>query len=149
MNGPVDEIRRLRGELADKDRELAELRGLVQQHLEATAGDEQRALDRERAAYEHGKEAGDEFGYRRGIEHALCAVEEAHLNGNAHDQHGQMKGLGLHNGPVPEPLSADERVAKAEAYAQIRAAWWEREFERTRAENNVREIRLDIDLEAG
>jgi hypothetical protein len=80
MNGPVDEIRRLRGELADKDRELTELRGLVQQHVEATAGDEQRALDREREAFDRGRDVAQleyEDGFRTGHDVGLGAYEEA------------------------------------------------------------------------
>src|SRR5258707_7332429 len=63
MNGPVDEIRRLRGEVAERDRDLAELRGLVQAHLEATTDD----IDERRAAEEAAYERGEEWGYRRGV----------------------------------------------------------------------------------
>lgn len=80
MNGPVDEIRRLRGELADKDRELSELRGLVQQHLELETDAEQRCLEREQAAFERGRdvaqrEYGD--GFEIGHDVGLGAHEEA------------------------------------------------------------------------
>src|SRR5258707_422960 len=101
MNSPIDEVRRLRGEVAERDRELTDLRGLVAKHIEATAGDEEKALERERAAYERGQIDGDEWGFRRGIEHSLMAVDEAHMAGDCHDKHGQMRSLGLHNGPVP------------------------------------------------
>src|SRR5260370_8346826 len=113
MNGPVEEIRRLRGELAERDQKLAELRGLVQAHMEATSGDEERALERERAAYERGERDGDEMGWRRGVEYALMAVDDAHMEGNCHDEHGQMRSLKLHSGPVPKRLPPEERVAQA------------------------------------
>src|SRR5258708_39400958 len=56
MNGPVEEIRRLRGELAERDRELAQLRGLVQAHLEATADDIAEPRAAREAAYQPGQE---------------------------------------------------------------------------------------------
>jgi hypothetical protein len=80
MNRPVGEVRRLRAELAEKDRELAELRGLVARHIDATAGDEQRCLERERAAYERGRDFTQlEYrdGFNLGHDVALCAHEEA------------------------------------------------------------------------
>src|SRR5258707_3912332 len=131
MNGPVEEIRRLRGELAERDRQLAELRGLVQAHIEATAGDEEKALERERAAYERGQLEGDEMGWRRGVEYALMAVDDAHMEGNCHDEHGQMRSLKLHSGPVPERLTPTEIVAKAEADSERHAEWCFKEFHRT------------------
>ncbi len=131
MNGPVEEIRRLRGELAERDQQLAELRGLVQAHIEATSGDEEKALERERAAYERGERDGDEMGWRRGVEHALMAVDDAHMEGNCHDEHGQMRSLKLHSGPVPERLTPEEIVAKAAADGERHAEWWFKEFHRT------------------
>ena len=145
MNGPVEEIRRLRGELAERDQQLAELRGLVQAHLEATDLADN-SPERERAAYER----GEEWGYRRGIEHALIAVDDAHLAGTAHDQHGQMRNLGLHDGPVPPKKTADEIVAGAEDYTRRQAEWWWRESQRQPAK--VRELHpeeRDVEREAG
>jgi hypothetical protein len=139
MNGPVQEVRRLR-------QELAELRGLVNQHLELETEAEQRCLEREQAAFEQGHREGDEFGYRRGVEHALVEVENAHLAGVAHDGHGQMRTLGLQGGPVPEPATPEQRVAEAEKYERLRSAWWEQEFERT----HQRQAEVDDrELEAG
>ena len=51
--------------------------------------DEQRCLDRERAAASAGPEEGRETGRRQGVEHALTKVEDAHLNGTAHDYEGR------------------------------------------------------------
>lgn len=146
MNSPIEEIKRLRGELAEKDRELADLRGLVARHIEATSGDEGKALERERAAYERGDRDGDERGWRRGVEYALMAVDDAHMEGNCHDEHGQMRLLGLHNGPIPERLSPEQIVAKAEADERKHAEWWFREYQRTHPEGQresapAREIR--------
>ena len=146
MNGPVDEIRRLRGEVAERDQQLAELRGLVHAHLEATTDD----IDERRAAEQAAYERGEEWGYRRGIEHALIAVEDAHLAGTAHDHHGQMRELGLHNGPVPPKKTADEIVADAEYYTERHAEWWWRESQRQPA--RVRELHpkeRDVEREAG
>ena len=80
MNGPVAEVRRLRAQLAEKDRELAELRGLVQQHLDVTKDDDQRCLDRERAAFERGRDVTQreyEDGFAIGHDVGLGAHEEA------------------------------------------------------------------------
>jgi hypothetical protein len=80
MNGPVQEVRRLREQVADKDRELAELRGLVNKHLEATKDDDQRCLDRERAAFERGRDVTQreyEDGFAIGHDVGLGADEEA------------------------------------------------------------------------
>src|SRR5258708_5199761 len=88
MNGPVEEIRRLRGELAERDQQLAELRGLVQAHLEATDLADN-SPERERAAYER----GEEWGYRRGVEHALIARGDAHPARTAHDPQCPMRAV--------------------------------------------------------
>lgn len=79
MNGPIEEVRRLRSELAEKNRELAELRGLVQAHVEATSGDRDYDLDRERAAYERGRSESRTYedGFGLGHDVGLCAHEEA------------------------------------------------------------------------
>jgi hypothetical protein len=81
MNGPVGEIQRLRSKLAARTRELAELRGLVQQHVAATKDDDQRALDRERAAYKRGLDDHDKHDYDDGFvlghDVGLGAHEEA------------------------------------------------------------------------
>lgn len=79
MNGPVDEIRRLRADLAEKDRELTELRDLVNKHLEATKDDDQRCLDREREAFDRGRDVAQleyEDGFRTGHDVGLGAYEE-------------------------------------------------------------------------
>ena len=138
MNTPLDEIKRLRqqiagkdAELAARDHELAELRNLVSQHLEATAEDPERIVRLEHAAFERGYSHGDEMGWRRGVEHALIAVDRAHWEGNAHDAHGQMRELGMHSGPVPEPMTPDQIVAQAEEDNELMARWWEKEYNRT------------------
>jgi hypothetical protein len=80
MNTPVDEVLRLRGLLAEKERELAELRGLVTAHVEATSDDHDYDLERERAAFERGRDvASREYGDGFAIGHdvALGASEEA------------------------------------------------------------------------
>lgn len=145
MNSAVGEVQRLRAELAEKDAELTGLRDLVGKHLDATADDDQRCLERERQAYERGLEEGRETGWRQGVEHALIAVDEAHLQGTAHDHTGQMRELGLHNGPVPEPTTPEQRVAMAEKYTQLRASWSERHYEATHPQAEVD----DRELEAG
>lgn len=146
MNTAVGEVQRLREQLAEKMAELAELRELVQAHVEATAEDEQRCLDRERAAHQRGHREGREIGWRQGVEHALIAVDEAHLTGTAHDHEGQMRELGLHNGPVPEPATPEQRVGAAERYSQLKAAQIARQYER----NHQRpEIQPEQELEAG
>ncbi len=131
MNTPVDEVRRLRGLLADKERELAELRGLVAAHLQASAEDPEMALKREQDAFNRGYQHGDEMGWRRGVEHALAEVDRAHWQGTAHDAHGQMRELGMHSGPVPEPMTPDQIVAQAEKDNELMARWWEKEYNRT------------------
>jgi len=135
---PLDEIRRLRqqiagkdAELAARDRELAELRNLVSLHLEATAEDPERIVRLEHAAFERGYSHGDEMGWRRGVEHALIEADRAHWRGDAHDAHGQMRELGLHSGPVPEPVTPDQIVAQAEADNELMARWWEKEYNRS------------------
>ncbi len=78
MNSPIDEVRRLRGELAERDAQLAELRGLVQEYLKATPDDQ--SLERERAAYERGRDVTQrdyEDGFTIGHDVALGAHEEA------------------------------------------------------------------------
>ena len=80
MNGPVAEVRRLREQVAEKDRELAELRGLVNQHLDATKDDDQRCLDREQAAFERGRDVAQreyEDGFAIGHDVGLGAHEQA------------------------------------------------------------------------
>lgn len=57
MSTPLDEIRRLRAQVAEKDAQLAELRGLVSKHLEATGRDPEVGLERERAAFERGQQS--------------------------------------------------------------------------------------------
>jgi hypothetical protein len=153
VNTPLDEIKRLRQQIADKDtelaarnQELAELRSLVSQHLQATAEDPERIVRLERATFDRGYSHGDEMGWRRGVEHALMAVDDAHLTGQAHDHHGQMRELGLHNGPVPEPRTPEQIVADAEDYERRHGGWWFREYERRHPEpqrqpRGVREIR--------
>ena len=124
MNGPVEEIRRLRAQLAQKDQELAELRGLVKAHLEATGEDPELTVKLEHAVFEHGYYHGGEDGWRRGVEHALMEVDRAHWSGDAHDHRGQMRALGMHNGPVPERKTPDEIVALAEKDGELFAQWW-------------------------
>jgi flagellar biosynthesis/type III secretory pathway protein FliH len=79
MNGPIDEVRRLRGELAERDRQLAELRGLVQAHIEATSDDHDYDLQRERAAYEHGRDEPRTYedGFALGHDTGMSAQQEA------------------------------------------------------------------------
>ncbi len=134
MNTPLDEVKRLRAQLDEKDRQLAELRGLVAAHLEASSDAPELALRREQDAFERGYDHGDEMGWRRGVEHALMAVDDAHMEGNCHDEHGQMRMLGLHKGPVPERLTPEQIVAKAEADERKHAEWWFREYQRTHPE---------------
>jgi hypothetical protein len=140
MNTPIDEVRRLRGELAAKERELTTLRGLVREHLEATY-DADLALKIEQAAFKRGRQVGDEEGWRRGVEHALMEVDRAHWRGDAHDAHGQMRELGLHDGPVPPPKTPDEIVAHAERDSELYAQWWAREYERTHSQADRRTVR--------
>jgi len=155
VNRPVNEIRRLRAalskkdaQIAEKDARYAELAALVQTHLEATKDDDAKALQREREAFERGEVSGSEWSYRRGIEHALVAVEDAHLAGSAHDRNGQMKDLGLHSGPVPPIKTDDEVVADAEDYARRAADWWWRESQRS--DLHCRPAKTShIELEAG
>jgi hypothetical protein len=142
VNGPVQEVRRLRQQLGAKARELAELRELVNQHLELEAEAEQRCLNRERQAHERGLEEGRETGWRQGVEHALIKVDEAHLTGRAHDQQGQMRELSLHNGPVPPEATPQERVALAEHHARLQADWRVREWERTHQAEADRELEV-------
>ena len=138
MTTPLDEIKRLRqqivgkdAELAARNQDLAELRSLVSQHLEATAEDPERIVRLEHAAFERGYSHGDEMGWRRGVEHALIEADRAHWRGDAHDVHGQMRELGMHSGPVPEPMTTDQIVAQAEADNELMARWWEKDFLRT------------------
>jgi hypothetical protein len=80
MNSVVGEVQRLRQELAEKTAELAELRGLVNKHLELETDAEQRCLEREQAAYERGRDVAQrEYGDGFAIGHdvALGAHEEA------------------------------------------------------------------------
>jgi hypothetical protein len=135
MNGPIDEVRRLRGELAERDRQLAELRGLVQAHIEATSDDHDYDLQRERAAYERGQLEGDERGWRRGVEHALVAVDEAHLKGEAHDHHGQMQELGMHEGPVPPRMTPEQILERAGEYDRLHAEWWFKQYQKEHAKD--------------
>jgi hypothetical protein len=135
---PLDEIKRLRQQIANKDaelaarnRELAELRSLVSQHLEATAEDPERIVRLEHAAFERGYSHGDEMGWRRGVEHALIEADRAHWRGDAHDAHGQMRELGMHRGPVPEPMTPGLIVAQAEKDNELMARWWEKEYNST------------------
>ena len=141
MNTPLDEVRRLRGELDAKQQELTALRGLVREHLEATGYDPELALKMEQAAFERGREIGDQEGWRRGVEHALMEVDRAHWRGDAHTPHGEMRELGLHDGPVPARKTPDEIVAQADKDEQLRAEWWAREYERTHPQAEVRQIR--------
>ena len=124
MNTPLDEIKRLRAELDRKDQELAELRGLIAVHIEATSEDPDLIVKLEHAAFERGYTHGDEDGWRRGVEHALMEVDRAHWRGDAHDHRGQMRELGMHNGPVPERTSPEEIVALAEKDGELFAQWW-------------------------
>lgn len=55
MNGPVDEIRRLREQLAARDQQIAEMGDLIREHFEATKDDDRIALEREQAAFEAGR----------------------------------------------------------------------------------------------
>ena len=134
MNTPLDEVRRLRGHLEAKERELTTLRGLVREHLEATGYDPELALKMEQAAYERGVQHGDEMGWRRGVEHALMEVDRAHWRGDAHTPHGEMRELGLHDGPVPPPKTPDEILRLAEQDNELRAEWWAKQFEREHPE---------------
>jgi hypothetical protein len=156
VNTPLDEVRRLRGELADRDRELAQLRSLVAAHLEAAGDDPELALKREQAAFDRGYQHGDEDGWRRGVEHALMEVDRAHWRGDAHDHYGQMRELGLHDGPVPPPKSPEQIVAEAEKDEQLRSEWWAREYDRAHPEpqrqGKVRDLRptaRETEREAG
>jgi len=136
MSTPLDEIRRLRQQVADKEAELAELRGLVGAHLQATSGPD-RSMERERAAYERGKEDGFPVGWLA----AEIASEDAHLAGTAHDEHGQARPLQI---PVTREGIAAEitRAADVEDYARRQAEWWEREYRRTHPEGEkVRQLR--------
>jgi hypothetical protein len=72
MNGPVQEVRKLRQQLAEKDHELAELRGLVQQHLVLEQEDHERALDHERDLSNRSYQDGFTVGH----DVALGAFEE-------------------------------------------------------------------------
>lgn len=157
MNTPLDEIKRLRAEVAQKDRQLAELHGLIRQHLEADSNDPELALRMEQAVFERGRALGREAGWRQGVEHALMEVDRAHWRGGAHTPHGEMRELGLHDGPVPPPKTPDEIVAEAERDNELHAEWWAREYERTHPESerqpaNVRHLRPEqrgADREAG
>jgi hypothetical protein len=136
MNTTLDEVRRLRGQVAARDRELAEMRGLVAAHIEATSGPDT-SLERERAAYERGKLDGFPIGWVA----AEMASEDAHLAGTAHDAHGQALPLQI---PVTrEGIQAEiDWANNVEDYGRRQAAWWEREYERTHREPaRVRQLR--------
>jgi hypothetical protein len=87
MNRPVDEIRRLREQLAAKDSQIAaqdaryaELAALVQQHLEATKDDHEVALQREHQAFERGQDVRPreyDEGFDIGHDVGLGADEDA------------------------------------------------------------------------
>lgn len=157
MNTPLDEVRRLRGELAARERELTTLRGLVREHIEATGYDPERTLKMEQAAFERGRQVGDEEGWRRGVEHALMEVDRAHWRGDAHDAHCQMRELGLHDGPVLPPKTPEQIVAEAEQDNELRAEWWAKQYQQEHPEperqpGKVRHIRpkeRGIEREAG
>jgi hypothetical protein len=70
---PLDEVRRLRAALADKTRELQELRGLVQQHVALEQDDRERELAHERDL--SNKDYSDGFNLAHDV--ALGAHEEA------------------------------------------------------------------------
>ncbi len=128
MNTSLDEIKRLRQQVADKEAELAELRGLVGAHLQATSGPD-RSLEGERAAYERGKIDGFPIGWLA----AEIASEDAHLAGTAHDEHGQMKPLQIPT--TREGIAAEiARAGDVEDYGKRHAEWWEREYRRTHPE---------------
>jgi hypothetical protein len=136
MSSPLDEIKRLRAErdglreqLAGRDQELDDLRGLVAAHIKATAHEHDYDLERERAAYERGKIDGFPIGWVA----AEMASEDAHLAGTAHDEHGQVKPRQI---PVTrEGITAElERAVDVEDYGQRQAEWWFREHQRMHPE---------------
>jgi hypothetical protein len=136
MNSQLDEIKRLRAQVEERDRELAELRGLVARHIEATSGPDN-SLERERAAYERGKVDGFPIGWVA----AEISSEDAHMAGTAHDAHGQVLPLQV---PVTrEGIQAEiDRASDVEDYGRRQALWWEREYERThRGPTKVRQLR--------
>jgi len=141
----VGEVQRLRAALAEAQRErdaargqLAELQGLVSQHLQLT---DQAETD---------QASHDLATYQRGWLDAEHAADLAHMAGHAHDQDGRPHPL-----PVPwQPQAAaeptvDQVIAGAEHYTERQAEWWAWTYQREHPQVPEPAAGPDRGLEAG
>lgn len=119
MASQIDEIRRLREQLAkteaERDQareEYAKLAGLTQQYIGVKDGtDERPEYERQLARYQQGWQDAERH------------VDELTRDGMALDQHGRLRPLEVPK-ELPEPRTLDERVAESDAWAQREASWW-------------------------
>jgi hypothetical protein len=136
MASQIDEIRRLREQLArteaerDQAREdYAKLAGLTQQYIAAK--------DEQDEGPEHERQLAR---YQQGWQDAERHVDELTRDGMALDPHGRLRPLEVPK-ELPETKTLDERIAEIDAWSQCEAQWrydqhGREQAQRERAEQN-------------
>jgi len=127
----LDEIRRLREQLAEAETRAEQLRAerdqARQDHAEL-AGLTQRYVDIVNQPGEQPEHARQLARYQQGWLDAERHIDELHRDGKPHDEHGRMNPLEVPK-ELPEPKSADELIAEADAWSRREAQWWFDEYE--------------------
>ena len=146
MASPLDEVRRLREELADviAERDLykaerdeakaghTELAALTQRYVGLVSPSDERPEDEVQLAR-----------YQQGWMACERHIDGLHRDGAAHDQHGRMVVITPPK-ELPEPKTTEELLAEAEAEQQREAQWWFDQFGRERAaERDAQKTRED------
>ena len=144
MASQVDEIRRLREQLARAEAErdeardaYAELAGYAQQYIAVKdQADDRSEYERELARYQQGWLAAER------------AIDELHRDGMAHDQHGRLRVLEVPQ-ELPEPKSLDRQIADLDDWERREGEWraqqWEREQAQRQAADKAREEQAELD----
>jgi hypothetical protein len=139
MASQLDEIRRLREQLAQAEAEREQLRAerdqARQDHAEL-AGLTQRYVAVMSQADERPEQARQLARYQQGWMDAERHIDELHRDGMAHDQHGRMRVLEV-PGELPEPRSPDQQLAEADDWQRREAEWWFGQFHREQAQRQA------------
>jgi len=141
MASQLDEIRRLRQQLAEAEGEREQLRverdQARQDHAEL-AGLTQRYVGVMSEVDERPEHARQLARYQQGWMDAERHIDELHRDGTAHDQHGRLRVLEVPR-ELPEPKSIDELIAEADDWQRREAQWQFEQSGRERAQRKEAE----------
>jgi hypothetical protein len=132
MASQVDEIRRLREEVAKAEAErdealanYAELAGHTQKYIAVKdEADGRTEYERDLARYQQGWLAAER------------AIDDLHREGLAHDQHGRLLVLEVPQ-ELPEPKSLDRQIADLDDWARREGEWRAEQFQREQAQRQA------------